>query len=159
MKSCVEPAAGQSLNPLAAETLKDELDGIKVLIVDDDPVMHLLHRHHFERAGYQVIPVSNGRDAIAVAQRELPDIIVMDVMMPDMDGLTAVRELKKSQASKAIPIIVVSAHPLYDISRHESEHVGAALFMSKPFSPAQLLEQVRRLVQRSDTERMFPVSS
>jgi two-component system alkaline phosphatase synthesis response regulator PhoP len=109
--------------------------------------MHMLHRHHLERGGYQVVEVSNGRDAIEAAHRELPQVVIMDVMMPDMDGLTAVRELKKSQATKAIPIIVVSAHPLYDVSRHESERAGAARFMSKPFSPSQLLAQVHALVE------------
>jgi len=73
----------------------------------------------------------------------------MDVMMPDMDGFKVARELKRAQGSKAIPIIMVSAHPLYDVSRHESENVGAALYMSKPFSPAQLLAQVQRLTRDS----------
>ena len=152
MKSCAVSSDGRTSSSLPEKTFDAAPPGRKILIVDDDPVMHLLHRHHLERAGYRVLQVSNGRDAIDVAQRELPQVVIMDVMMPDMDGFTAVRELKRAQASKAIPIIVVSAHALYDVSRHESEQAGAARYMSKPFSPAQLLEQVRTVIQESETD-------
>ena len=117
----------------------------KILIVDDDPLMPLLLQHHLERAGYQVISAQNGRQALEVAARELPQLIVMDIMMPELDGLTAVRQLKKNEATKEIPVIVIatSAHRMV---QQEAEVAGAAAFLMKPFGPAQLLADIRRLI-------------
>jgi two-component system alkaline phosphatase synthesis response regulator PhoP len=119
----------------------------KILMVDDDPVMHKLYHHHLEQAGYEMVSAANGNEALEVAQRELPDLIVMDVMMPKMDGLTALRQLKKTETTKAIPTIVITANAnAYEASRHESEASGAALFVTKPISPHQLLAEIRRLL-------------
>jgi CheY-like chemotaxis protein len=117
----------------------------KILIVDDDPLMPLLLQHHLERAGYQLCTAQNGRQAIEVATRELPQLIVMDIMMSEMDGLTAVRQLKKTEATKDIPVIVIatSAHRMV---QQEAELAGAAVFLMKPFSPARLLADIRRLI-------------
>jgi CheY-like chemotaxis protein len=131
----------------------------KILIADDDPIVHLLYRHQLERAGYQVFEATNGHEAIEVAQRELPDVIIMDIMMPQMDGLAAVRGLRKAPSGKATPIIVVTASTLYELSRKESELAGAAVFMTKPFSPAHLLEQLRDLVSVSEQNRSLDNSS
>jgi CheY-like chemotaxis protein len=117
----------------------------KILIVDDDTLMHLLYRNHLERAGFQVLTAKNGREAVEVAARELPQLIFMDVMMPETDGLTALRELQKSDATKSIPVIVVTANVSeYTASRKEATMGGAAGFLSKPISPKQMLEEIRR---------------
>src|SRR6267378_6105206 len=117
----------------------------KVLIVDDDPLIPLLLQHHLERAGYKMISAQNGRQALEVAARELPRLIVIDIMMPEMDGLTAVRQLKKTEATKDIPVIVIatSAHRMV---QQEAEVAGAAVFLMKPFSPARLLAEIQRLI-------------
>ena len=119
----------------------------KVLIVDDDPLMHLLYKNQLERAGYQLVVAKDGLEAIEVAARELPQLIVMDIIMSEMDGLAALRELKKNEATKLIPVVIstasVSAH---HATKRECENSGAAGFLTKPFSPAQLLAEVRRLV-------------
>jgi len=116
-----------------------------VLVVDDDQLMHRLFQHHLERAGYRVVTALNGREGIDVATRELPQVIVMDIMMPDIDGLAALKELKKMDITKAIPVIMITANS-HHISRQESEESGAALFLTKPFSPTQLLNEIRRLM-------------
>ena len=67
----------------------------QVLVVDDDQLMHRLFQHHLERAGYQMVSALNGREALDLAARQPPDLIVMDIMMPDIDGLAALRELQK----------------------------------------------------------------
>ena len=119
----------------------------KILIVDDDPLMHLLYKNHLEGAGYQMIMASNGIEALAVAARELPQLIVMDVMMVGMDGMTALRELKSTEATKGIPVLIITANVnQHAAARRESELSGAAGFLTKPFSPAQLLAEVRRLL-------------
>jgi CheY-like chemotaxis protein len=118
---------------------------IKALVVDDEPYMHRLLRHHLQRAGFQMLGAGNGREAIEVARREAPDLIVMDVMMPGMDGLSALKELKGTESTKSIPVIMITANA-HHITRQEAEASGAALFLTKPFSPTQLLQVVRALV-------------
>lgn len=117
----------------------------QILVVDDDPVMHRLFQHHLERAGYQMLSAKNGLEALEVASREKPGLIVMDIMMPDKDGLAALRELKKADATKTIPVIVITANSHF-MTRKESENSGAAMFLTKPFSPTQLLNEIRRIV-------------
>ena len=117
----------------------------QILVVDDDPLMHRLFQHHLERAGYQMVSARNGREALDAAARQPPQLIVMDIMMPDMDGLEALRELKKSDATKAIPVIIITANG-HHIARKESESCGAAVFLTKPFSPMQLLTEIKRFV-------------
>lgn len=117
----------------------------QVLVVDDDPLMHRLLQHHLARAGYQMLSATNGREAIEIVSREHPGLIVMDVMMPDVNGMAALRELKKEDATKTIPVIVITANSHAIVSK-ESELAGGAVFMTKPFSPAQLLNEIRRLL-------------
>ena len=117
----------------------------KVLVVDDEPLFQRLVHHHLERAGFLALTASNGRVAIEVAERELPCVIVMDLMMEDMDGLSALKLLKKNTHTKSIPVIMVTA-TVYPITRLEAETSGAAIFLTKPFSPAQLLGAIRKLV-------------
>lgn len=121
----------------------------QVLIVDDDALMHRLFQHHLERAGYKMMSAMNGRDGIELASRESPNLIVMDIMMPDMDGVAALRELKKAAATKDIPIIIITANG-NALARKESENSGAALFLTKPFSPTQLVDHIKRLVPPTD---------
>src|SRR5262245_11022686 len=118
----------------------------KILVADDDPLIHQLYRRHIENAGYQVVGAVNGREAMEIAAREIPKAIVMDIMMPEMDGLTAVVGLKKEEATREIPVIMITANPMYHLCRQESGSVGAAAFLTKPFSPARLVQEIRRLL-------------
>ena len=123
----------------------DRIMAQKILIVDDDVLIPRLYQQHLERAGYQVVTATNGAEGIEVTARELPDLIIMDVMMEVMDGLAALRLLKKMETTNAIPVIVITA-TAHEAARHESEVSGAALFLTKPVSPAQLLLEVQRLI-------------
>jgi two-component system, chemotaxis family, chemotaxis protein CheY len=123
----------------------------QILVVDDDPLMHRLFQHHLEKAGYQMVSAKNGREALDVASRQPPQLIVMDIMMPDMDGMEALRELKKSDATKAIPVVVITANG-HHMARKESEQCGAAVFLTKPFSPTQLLTEIRKLVPPDESK-------
>jgi CheY-like chemotaxis protein len=122
----------------------------KVLVVDDDPLMHMLFQRHLERAGYQMISAMNGQEGLEIAARELPQVIVMDVMMPEIDGLETIRRLRKNETTKAIPVIVITANVAsYQASQRESVVCGAATFLTKPLSPARLLQEVQRLMPPS----------
>jgi len=119
--------------------------GPKILVVDDEPFMHRLMQHHLGRAGYQLISARNGREAIDLAVSEPPQLIIMDVMMAELDGLAALKQLKQGEITRAIPVIMITANP-QAITRQECEASGAAVFMTKPFSPTQLLGEIRRLI-------------
>lgn len=116
----------------------------QILVVDDDQLMHMLFEHHLEGAGYRMLSAMNGQQALEMAPREQPALIVMDVMMPDVDGLAVLRELKSKDATKAIPVIIITSNR-HSMMQKESELAGAAIFLTKPFSPTQLLNEIRRL--------------
>ena len=82
--------AGQGPSHSMSPKLADNRMAPKVLLVDDDPLIHRLYRPHIERAGYQVLNASSGVEAIELATRELPQLIVMDIMMPELDGLSEI---------------------------------------------------------------------
>lgn len=118
----------------------------KVLIVDDEPFMLRLIQFHLERAGYELVQARNGHEALAAVQREQPHLVVMDVMMAEMDGLTALNHLKRDEATRHIPVIIMTAKA-HTITRQDAEKAGAAVVFTKPFSPTQLLLEIRRLTQ------------
>jgi CheY-like chemotaxis protein len=117
----------------------------KILVVDDERYMHRLMQHHLLRAGYSMITANNGREAVEKATHEIPDLVIMDIMMAEMDGLTALKQLKQSAATREIPVIMITASAQM-VTRQESETSGAAGFFTKPFSPTQLLLEIRRLL-------------
>ncbi len=117
----------------------------KVLLVDDDRLMHRLYEPHIERAGYQMLSAFTGLEAVELSAREVPQVIIMDIMMPQLDGLSAMREIKRNEATQNIPIIVITGNPQYHLSQQESQWAGASLFLTKPFGPASLVSAIQRL--------------
>lgn len=117
----------------------------KVLIVDDEPHMLRVMELSLRKGGFQLFIGRNGREALEIARRELPALIVMDVQMPEVDGLSALRELKQDPATAPIPVIMLTARG-HVMTRQEAGESGAALFLTKPFSPTQILQDVHRLL-------------
>ena len=119
----------------------------KILIADDDPLVRMLYKNHLKDAGYELITAKDGVEAIEIAAREQPQLLVMDIIMSQLGGLAALKQLKKTEATKAIPVVIVTGSVASDHQaiRRECENSGAAGFLIKPFSPAQLLAEVRRL--------------
>lgn len=107
--------------------------------------MHRLYGPHIERAGYEMIGVMDGAEAIDVASRELPQVVIMDIIMPGTDGLTAILQIKKAATTKSIPVIAISGYPQYHSLRQQLAGVGVELFLPKQFSPAKLVSEIRRL--------------
>lgn len=118
----------------------------KVLIADDEPHMMRVTELSLRKGGYAILFARNGREAVEIAQREHPVLIVMDVLMPEIDGLSALRQLKEAADTACIPVIMLTARG-HVMTRQEAEASGAALFLTKPFSPTQLLLEARRLIQ------------
>ena len=109
--------------------------------------MRRLLQHHLGRAGYEVLTASNGREAVETAVREHPDLVLMDVMMRELDGLAALRELKASEATRETPVILVTTSA--QVTLQQAGEFGAAAFFTKPFSPTLLLAEIKRLLADS----------
>ena len=117
----------------------------KVLIVDDEPHMLRVTELSIKKGGYQIVIGRNGREALELAAREKPDLIVMDVTMPELDGLAALKQLKADMATAKIPVIMLTARG-QTLTRQQAEESGAAIYLTKPFSPSQLLAEAQRLL-------------
>jgi len=128
--------------------LSDGMAAPKILLVDDEGLMLVLYKVHLERAGYQLATANSGEEGVELAAREMPDLIVMDVIMQGMSGLAALRALKTNDATKAIPVIIVTAAAdrSLEAARRESASGGAARFLSKPISPQQLVAEIQKIV-------------
>lgn len=116
-----------------------------VLLADDQIFMLRLLESTFLKDGYQVFQVQNGTDALTVATERKPNLIVMDVMMPGLDGLSAISQLKQNEATRDIPVIVLSSKA-HAMTKLKAEQAGAALFMYKPFSPNLLRSEAQRIL-------------
>lgn len=112
-----------------------------ILVADDEPINRTLIQRRLEKAGYYVLAAENGREAVEAALRSLPDLIILDVMMPLMDGLEACRLIKENEATHDIPIIFLSARDETDV-KVSGLSLGANDYISKPFKAEELLARV-----------------
>ena len=114
-----------------------------VLYVEDNEYNRKIVRQLFSRTRYRLIEAVDGEDGIAAAQRELPNLILMDVQLPKISGLDATRALKADARTKDIPIIVITSFALSG-DRERAAEAGASSYLAKPYSPRELLELVRQ---------------
>ena len=120
----------------------------KILVVDDDLTLRKVLQNSLEQKGYQVISVGSGKDALAKFNQDVPDIIVSDVSMPEMDGFEFCRQLRSQPSGKLIPFIFLSAkNELND--RVQGHSIGADSYLSKPFEMKELLANIEALIERS----------
>ena len=121
-----------------------------ILLVEDFDDTRLMMRMWLTRNGYRVIEAETGEEAIDVAQRELPDLIIMDVMMPGMNGLDATQRIREYQALRRTPIVAVSA---YGANEYRSLAIDAGCneYVSTPFDPTALAELIKNLIAKSDS--------
>lgn len=124
----------------------------KILIVDDDIDSLKLIGLMLQRQGYEVTAASNGTQAIARATAERPDLIILDVMMPDLDGYEICRRLRANPTTQPIPIIMFTAKTLID-DKVQGFEAGADDYLAKPTHPAELASRVKALLMRSAAQR------
>ncbi len=117
-------------------------EGGRILVVEDDPDIAQLIRRYLERAGYEVLIAGTATDALALAQRERPSLITLDVVLPDVDGLTVLEWLKANAATQAIPVLILSMFP----DEGKGRRLGAEDFMTKPVDEEALLGRINRLL-------------
>ncbi len=122
------------------------MDKKKILIADDEPNIRLLVGSMLSR-DYIVIAASDGEEAIALARRQKPDLILMDIMMPKMDGYIACSILKADPATKAIPVAMLTGVG-HELNKKLAEKMGAGGYITKPFTRQELLEAVTRLLTK-----------
>jgi CheY-like chemotaxis protein len=121
-----------------------------ILIADDELYMLRLLEMTFKKGGCTVISCRDGQEALTQAATALPQLIVLDIMMPGLDGLGALRQLKGNPATRDIPVVVLSAKG-HSLTQVEAELAGAVLFLAKPFSPNQLLSEAQKILSASSS--------
>ncbi|HEY9761593.1 MAG TPA: response regulator transcription factor [Trichocoleus sp.] len=123
-------------------------DQKQLLLIDDDPNLILLVKDYLEFRGYKVVTAGNGREALEVLEALVPDMIICDVMMPEMDGYTFVKQVRENPETEWIPILFLSAKGQSQ-DRVKGLNTGADVYMVKPFEPEELVAQVESSLKQA----------
>ncbi|HEY9808572.1 MAG TPA: response regulator transcription factor [Halomicronema sp.] len=121
----------------------------RLLLIDDDPNLILLVKDYLEFRGYEVITAENGREALELLDQEQPDMIICDVMMPEMDGYSFVRCVREDPRTSWIPVLFLSAKGQSQ-DRVKGLNTGADVYMVKPFEPEELVAQVESSLKQAN---------
>jgi phosphate regulon transcriptional regulator PhoB len=119
-----------------------------VLIVEDEPDIRELLVFHLEREGYHVTQCRNGAEALRMARSASPDLILLDLMLPEVDGLAVCRRLRQDPATQAVPIVMLTARG-DEVDRVLGLELGADDYVVKPFSPRELVARIRAVLRRT----------
>lgn len=119
----------------------------KILVVDDEPDAVELIEFSLKQAGYDVITAADGAEAVRKAQSFLPNLIVLDLMLPEIDGLEVCRLLRRNQSTASIPILMLTAKAA-EVDRVVGFELGAEDYVTKPFSPRELVLRIKRILER-----------
>ena len=117
-----------------------------VLVVDDFADNREMYSEYLSFSGYDVIEAQNGKEAVEAAQARMPDIIIMDLSLPVMDGWEATRRLKADDRTKKIPVVALTGHALAGHSKGARE-AGCDSFLAKPCLPDQLVAEIKRMLE------------
>ena len=127
----------------------------KILACDDEAsILHLV-RANLERAGYQVVTAMDGREALGQVDRERPDLVILDVMMPYEDGFGVLQEIRRRPDTRDLPVILLTAK-YSDADAHRVWQEGADCFLTNPFNPEELLTFVGRIFEATDGNNGVP---
>ena len=121
----------------------------RILIVDDSPTQLMGIQRIVEKLGHQALVAEDGAAGVAVAKAELPDLILMDVVMPNLNGFQATRQLSREGSTRDIPVILVTTKD-QDTDRMWGLRQGAKAYLTKPFSEDELAEVIERIFNTSD---------
>ncbi len=125
------------------------MDRKRILVVDDE--IYIVHILEFSLTmeGYSVLTASDGEEALRMIEREDPDLVVLDIMMPKLDGYEICRRIRQSKRTSTLPVILLSAKGR-PVDRETGLAAGADDYIAKPFSPRKLLEKIRELLDRQE---------
>src|SRR5437870_13492373 len=124
----------------------------RVLVVDDYPDAREMYGEYLEYSGYDVIQAANGVEALQRAVDEAPDIILMDLSLPVMDGWEATRRLKADSRTATIPVVALTGHALAGISEG-AKKAGCDAFVTKPCLPEDLVKEIRRVLDSTANKK------
>lgn len=126
----------------------------KILVVEDDlDILHLV-AYNLQNAGFEVVTTRDGYEALALARNHLPRLVVLDLMLPGLDGLEVCRELKRTPALRNVPVLMLTARG-EEVDRIVGLELGADDYVVKPFSPRELVLRIRAILRRSRPEEGF----
>ena len=117
----------------------------KILVVDDDPYILLSLEFLMKKNGFDVMVARNGTEALEIVEKQVPDIVLLDIMMPDVDGYAICKHIKSSKKLKEAKVVFMSAKSK-ETDIQKGYDLGASLYVTKPFSTRQLLKQVQELI-------------
>lgn len=120
----------------------------RLLLIDDDPNLILLVKDYLEFRGYEVVTAENGREALEVLEKDIPDMIICDVMMPEMDGYSLVKNVRADPRTSWVPVLFLSAKGQSQ-DRVKGLNTGADVYMVKPFEPEELVAQVESSLKQA----------
>lgn len=123
----------------------------RILVVDDEPDTLELISFNLKNSGYEVLTAEDGDEALKKARRHTPDLVVLDLMIPEMDGLEVCKVLRKDPLTEKIPIVMLTAKGS-EVDRVLGLELGANDYVTKPFSPRELVLRVRNLLQNRESE-------
>lgn len=121
----------------------------KILVIDDDEAINELIKVNLELAYYKVVTAFDGNRGYALAKQEMPDLIVLDVMMPEVDGYTVAKRIRENETTKDIPIIMLTALNMLQ-NKVQGFNIGVDDYLCKPFEMEELLMRVKALLKRSN---------
>jgi DNA-binding response OmpR family regulator len=128
---------------------------LHILVVEDDPDISALVSRYLHKAGYEVDVLASGRDAISALSKRAPDLVVLDLMLPHVDGLEICRWIRSNEATASVPIIMLTARS-EESDRIVGLELGADDYLAKPFSPNELVARVRALLRRAQRKDTRP---
>lgn len=117
----------------------------KILVVDDEPSIRLAVMRMLEKT-YDILEAENGEDAIKIVEEQKPDLILIDLMMPKMDGYTACSKIKSKEETSGIPIVILTAIG-HELNKKFASEMGADGYITKPFTLEELLDVTNRFVK------------
>jgi two-component system alkaline phosphatase synthesis response regulator PhoP/two-component system response regulator VicR len=122
---------------------------LKILVCDDERHIVRLIQVNLERQGYQVVTAFDGKEGLEKIRSEKPNLVVLDVMMPYMDGFEVLKALRREPETESLPVIMLTAKA-QDKDVFEGYHYGADMYLTKPFNPMELVTFVKRITQGQD---------
>src|SRR3989338_3703488 len=127
----------------------------KILVVDDEKDLSALVSLHMKMAGFEVLTANNGEKALDLSREEKPDLIILDLMLPKIDGWQVCEQLRQNAATKDIPVIMLTARTQIE-DKLKGFEAGADDYVTKPFSPRELVARVKRVLARAEAEPSLP---
>ena len=120
----------------------------KILVVEDEVKIRNVISMYLKKEGFKVLETGNGLEALSLTEKEKPDLIILDIMLPGMSGYEVCRKIKSNEDTKNIIVVILSAKG-QEWEKSEGYEVGADLYETKPFSPKQLINNVKAIISKN----------